>query len=73
MRTLKIPVKKIILPNEAWAVQKHANLVDLVKSFPTSIQYCLLAKSCFDTAEIDPLKVLVGGVLTIHKAKFETI
>ena len=36
-------------------VQKFANLVDLVKSFQTSIYY-LLAKFGFDTAENEPLK-----------------
>ena len=34
-------------------MQKHAHLVDLVKSFPTSI----LAKFGCDTAENEPLKV----------------
>ena len=37
-------------------MQKSVNLVDLVKSFHTSI-YNLLAKRGFDTAEIEPLKV----------------
>ena len=37
-------------------VQKRVNLVDLVKSFQTSIYY-LLAKFGFDTAENEPLKV----------------
>ena len=37
-------------------MQKHVNLVDLVKSFQTSIQY-LLAKFGVDTAENGPLKV----------------
>ena len=40
---------------EIWAVQKYVNLVDLVKSFQTSIYY-LLAKIDFDTAENEPLK-----------------
>ena len=35
---------------------KRVNLVDLVKSFPSSIYY-LLAKFGFDTAENEPLKV----------------
>ena len=35
-------------------MQKHANLVDLVKSFPTSIHVQNLG---FDTAENEPLKV----------------
>ena len=34
----------------------HVNLVDLVKSFPTSIYY-VLAKIGVDTAENEPLKV----------------
>ena len=38
------------------AVQKCVNLVDLVKSFQTSIHY-LLAKFGVDTAENRPLKV----------------
>ena len=37
-------------------VQKRVNLVNLVKSFQTSISY-LLAKFGFDTAENEPLKV----------------
>ena len=41
---------------ECWAVEKRANLVDLVKSFQTSTEY-LLAKFGFDTAENEPLKV----------------
>ena len=41
---------------EVWAVQKHVNLVDLVKGFPTSIYY-LIAKNDFDTAQNEPLKV----------------
>ena len=40
---------------ECGAVQKCANLVDLVKSFQTSIYY-LLAKFGVDTAENGPLK-----------------
>ena len=38
-------------------MQKHVNLVDLVKSFPTNIYY-LTAKYGFDTAENEHLKVL---------------
>ena len=34
-------------------MQKHVNLVDLVKGFSTSIYY-LLAKFGFDTAESEP-------------------
>ena len=41
---------------EFGAVQKCVNLVDLVKSFQTSIYY-LLAKFGFDTAENERLKV----------------
>ena len=48
---------------ECWAVQnwipnvqKRVYLVDLAKSFQTSIYY-LLAKFNFDTAENEPLKV----------------
>ena len=43
---------------EVLAVQKHVNLVDLVKSFPKSYsnEY-LLAKIGVDTAENEPLKV----------------
>mgnify|MGYP003318247517 CR=1 FL=1 len=41
---------------ECGAVQKCVHLVDLVKSFQTSIYY-LLAKIGFDTAENEPLKV----------------
>ena len=37
-------------------VQKRVNLVDLVKSFQTSISF-LLAKFGVDTAENEPLKV----------------
>ena len=40
---------------EIWAVQKYAYLVDLVKSFPTSI-YLVLAKIGVDTAENEPSK-----------------
>ena len=39
-----------------WAVQKHVNLVDLVKSFLTSINY-VVAKVGVDTPENEPLKV----------------
>ena len=43
-------------PNiEVRAVQKHVNLVDFVKSFPTSS----FAKFGVDTAENEPLKVLL--------------
>ena len=35
---------------EVWAVQMYVNLVDLVKSFPTSISY-FTCKIGFDTAE----------------------
>ena len=39
-------------------VQKRVNLVDLAKSFQTSVGICyLLAKFGFDTAENGPLKV----------------
>ena len=48
--TLKTP------KNHAKAVRKHVNLVDLVKSFPTSIYY-LLAKIGVDTAEHEPSEV----------------
>ena len=41
---------------EVRAVQKHVNIVDLVKSSPTSIYY-LLANIGVDTAENEPLKV----------------
>ena len=37
-------------------MQKHVNLVDLIKSFPSSNDY-LLAKFGFDTAENEPCKV----------------
>ena len=37
-------------------MQKHVNLVDLVKSFQTSIYY-LLATFGVDTAENEPLKL----------------
>ena len=37
-------------------VQKRVNLVDLAKSFPTSISY-LLTKIGFGTAEDEPLKI----------------
>ena len=55
---------------EAWAVQKHVNLVELVKSFPMSLflnllfeqiansnEY-LLGEIGLDTAENEPLEVL---------------
>ena len=42
---------------EIWAMQKRANLVDLVKSFLTSILNNSLAKFGFDTAKNEPLKV----------------
>ena len=35
----------------------HVHLVDLVKSFPTSIEHYLLAKFGVDTAENEPLIV----------------
>ena len=41
---------------EIWAVQKHVNLVDLIKSFPTSI-YLQNFKIGVDTAENEPLEV----------------
>ena len=43
-------------------MQKHVNLVDLVKSFPTSYsnEY-LLAKCGFDTAENEPRQVCGTG------------
>ena len=41
-------------------MQKHVNLVDLVKSFLTSIYY-LLANIGFNTAENAHLKVFWGG------------
>ena len=50
---------------EVWAVQKYADLVDLVKSFPTSIYY-LLAKIGVDTAENEPLKVWRKFQFIIH-------
>ena len=37
-------------------MQQYANLVNLVKSFPTNI-YLVLAKFGVDTAENEPLKV----------------
>ena len=49
---------KICWNMELWAVQKHVNFVDLVKSFPTNSLFYLLAKNSFDTAENEPLKVL---------------
>ena len=48
---------------EFWAVQKHAHLVDLVKSFPTianSNEY-LIAKFGVDTEENEPCKVCSFG------------
>ena len=39
-----------------FSKKTHVNLVDLVKSFPTSIYY-LLAKIGFDRAENEPLSV----------------
>ena len=55
---------KIFWNIEVRAVQKHVNLVDLVKSFQTSIYYfslfttkVVLAKFGVDTAEKGPLKV----------------
>ena len=44
---------------EVWAVQKHVNLVDLAKSFPTS-RY-LLAEFSFDAAENEPLEIWTFG------------
>ena len=49
------------LTNSSWivafgAVQKFVDLVDVAKSFQTSIYYSL-AKIGFDTAEKGPLKV----------------
>ena len=41
---------------ECGAVQRCVNLVDLVKSFQTSIYY-LLAKFGVDTTENGPLKI----------------
>ena len=59
---------------EIWAVQKYVNLVDFVKSFPTSIHLkksasrllktCLLA--CVETAENEPLKVWMKIQFNIH-------
>ena len=48
---------------EIGAVQKYANLLDLVKSFPTSI---FLAKIGIDTAEYEPLKVWRKIPFIIH-------
>ena len=42
---------------EVWAVQKHVNLVDLVKSFPKNV----FAKFGVDTAENEPHKVWSFG------------
>ena len=55
-RKKKKELTKIFWNIEVWALQKRVNLVDLVKSFPTSIDY-LLAEFGFDTAENEPLKV----------------
>ena len=57
---------------EIQKVQRNTSihLIDLVKSFQTSIY--LLAKVGFDTAENEPLKFGVG-VPNIHNAKFEPI
>ena len=41
-------------------MQKHVNLVDLVKSFPTNI-YIVLAKFGVDTEENEPYKVCLFG------------
>ena len=42
-------------------MQKHVNLVDLVKSFPATMNWqnlvSILAKFGFDTAENEPFKV----------------
>ena len=51
----KIPTR-FSLKFEVGGVQKHVNIVDLVKSFLTSIYY-LLAPIGFDTADNGPLKV----------------
>ena len=42
--------------SEFGTVQKRVDLVDLVKSFPSSNEY-LLAKMCVDSAENEPSKV----------------
>ena len=54
-------MKQKCLTESAWnfaiaAVQRNINLIDLVKSYQTSIYY-LLAKLGVDTAENGPLKV----------------
>ena len=46
-------------------MQKHVNLVDLFKSFPTSIYY-LLANIVFATAENDSLRVCQKVVTRIY-------
>ena len=51
------------------AVQKCVYLVDLVKSFPTSILY-LLAKIGVDTAENEPSEVSIFS--PTHAIKFHT-
>ena len=56
---------------ECRAVQKCVDLVDLVKSFLTSLQY-LLAKIGFDTVENGPLKVCQKISLKLEKQLEET-
>ena len=46
---------------EVWAVQKHVNLVDLVKSFPATSNEYLLAKFGVDAEENEPCKVCSFG------------
>ena len=65
---------------ECWAVQKRVNLVDLAKSFQTSIAFQtrvyvyllfnLLANFGFDTAENEPVKVCQKLVQS-YKKKLE--
>ena len=45
---------------DVWAVQKHVNLADLVKSFRTNF-YFLLPNVGVDTAENEPSKILKFG------------
>ena len=52
---------KIFWNIEVWAVQKHVNLVDLVKSFPTNIFNYFVAKFGVDTEENEPYKVCSFG------------
>ena len=49
-------------------MQKHVNLVDLVKSFPTNIY--LLAKIDVDTAENEPLTVWRKIQFIFHSPPF---